>query len=70
MILARATHMATASGMLHVDPAPLLSVNYVPALNGIFKTAPLSPAELAATAAIAAVVFVAVEVEKWVKRRP
>jgi P-type Ca2+ transporter type 2C len=42
---------------------------YVPALNHIFKTAPLSLGELAATLAIAAVVFVAVEVEKWLKRR-
>jgi Ca2+-transporting ATPase len=42
---------------------------YVPALNHIFKTAPLSLEELAATLAIAAVVFVAVEVEKWLKRR-
>ena len=42
---------------------------YVPTLNDIFKTVPLSPAELAATLAIAALVFVAVEVEKWVKRR-
>jgi magnesium-transporting ATPase (P-type) len=42
---------------------------YVPALNSIFKTMPLSPAELAATFAIAAVVFVAVEIEKWTKRR-
>jgi Ca2+-transporting ATPase len=42
---------------------------YVPALNRIFKTEPLSPAELAATLAVAAVVFVAVEIEKWVKRR-
>jgi Ca2+-transporting ATPase len=42
---------------------------YVPALNHIFKTVPLSLTELAATLAIAAVVFVAVEVEKWVKRR-
>jgi P-type Ca2+ transporter type 2C len=42
---------------------------YVPALNSIFRTAPLSLTELAATLAIAAVVFVAVEVEKWVKRR-
>lgn len=40
---------------------------YVPAFNSIFKTAPLSLAELAATLAIAAVVFVAVEIEKWVK---
>ena len=42
---------------------------YVPALNHIFKTAPLSLGELAATLAIAALVFVAVEIEKWVKRR-
>lgn len=42
---------------------------YVPALNSIFRTAPLSLAELGATVAIAAVVFVAVEVEKWVRRR-
>jgi Ca2+-transporting ATPase len=42
---------------------------YVPALNSIFKTMPLSPAELAATFTIAAVVFVAVEIEKWTKRR-
>jgi Ca2+-transporting ATPase len=42
---------------------------YVPALNHIFKTAPLSLGELAATLAVAAVVFVAVEVEKWLKRR-
>jgi P-type Ca2+ transporter type 2C len=42
---------------------------YVPALNRIFNTAPLSPGELAAVIAIAALVFVAVEVEKWLKRR-
>jgi P-type Ca2+ transporter type 2C len=42
---------------------------YVPALNGIFKTQPLGATELAAALALAAVVFVAVEVEKWVRRR-
>ncbi|MDQ3829114.1 MAG: HAD-IC family P-type ATPase, partial [Candidatus Tectomicrobia bacterium] len=42
---------------------------YVPALNDIFRTAPLSAAELAAAIAIASVIFVAVEVEKWVRRR-
>jgi Ca2+-transporting ATPase len=42
---------------------------YVPALNDIFRTEPLSSVELAAAILIAAVVFVAVEVEKWVKRR-
>jgi Ca2+-transporting ATPase len=42
---------------------------YVPTLNSIFKTVPLSLPEFAITVAIAAAVFVAVEVEKWVKRR-
>jgi Ca2+-transporting ATPase len=42
---------------------------YLPALNAIFRTAPLSILELAATLAIAAIVFVAVEVEKWLRRR-
>jgi P-type Ca2+ transporter type 2C len=46
-----------------------MAIIYVPALNSIFKTMPLSPAELAATFTIAAVVFVAVEIEKWTKRR-
>jgi len=42
---------------------------YLPSLNSVFKTVPLSLPEFAITVAIAAVVFVAVEVEKWVKRR-
>jgi Ca2+-transporting ATPase len=42
---------------------------YVPALNSIFKTAPLTLTELAATLAISAAVFVVVEIEKWTKRR-
>jgi P-type Ca2+ transporter type 2C len=42
---------------------------YVPALNSIFKTAPLTLSELAATLAISAVVFLVVEIEKWTKRR-
>jgi Ca2+-transporting ATPase len=42
---------------------------YVPAMNSIFRTVPLSGAELAAAIAIASVVFVAVEIEKWVRRR-
>lgn len=42
---------------------------YVPQLNSIFKTTPLSFGQLAATLALSAVVFLAVEVEKLVKRR-
>ena len=46
-----------------------LATIYVPALNGIFKTAPLSLAELALVLGAASVVFWAVEGEKWLRRR-
>jgi P-type Ca2+ transporter type 2C len=46
-----------------------LATIYLPSLNSVFKTAPLSLRELALTLVIAAVVFVAVEIEKWFKRR-
>ena len=39
---------------------------YIPALNPIFKTAPLSLSELGIVVAVSAVVFVAVEVEKMI----
>jgi len=42
---------------------------YVPFLNPIFKTAPLSGGELLVTVGLSAVVFVAVEIEKAVRRR-
>ncbi len=42
---------------------------YVPVLSGVFKTEPLGAAELVLAVAVAATVFVAVEVEKWMKRR-
>jgi Ca2+-transporting ATPase len=42
---------------------------YVPSLNPVFKTAPLSAAELGFTLALSSVVFVAVEIEKLVRRR-
>jgi P-type Ca2+ transporter type 2C len=41
---------------------------YVPALNPIFKTEPLTPNELAITLALSSVVFFAVELEKVFKR--
>ena len=46
-----------------------LATVYVPALNGVFKTEPLSAGELALALAAPAGIFVAVEIEKWVKRR-
>jgi Ca2+-transporting ATPase len=42
---------------------------YVPAFNPIFKTEPLSINELALCLALSSVVFIAVEIEKWLIRR-
>ncbi|MGB7815135.1 MAG: calcium-translocating P-type ATPase, PMCA-type [Methylotenera sp.] len=41
---------------------------YVPAFNPIFKTEPLSMSELAICLALSSVVFIAVEIEKWLIR--
>jgi Ca2+-transporting ATPase len=46
-----------------------LAVLYVPFLQPVFKTAPLSLWELSACLGMSTVVFWAVEVEKWVRRR-
>jgi Ca2+-transporting ATPase len=46
-----------------------LATLYVPALNQVFKTAPLAATELALCFALAGVVFAAVELEKWATRR-
>ncbi|MFO1023690.1 MAG: cation-translocating P-type ATPase [Acetobacteraceae bacterium] len=42
---------------------------YVPALNAIFDTQPLSLAELAVCMAVSGTVLFAVELEKWVRKR-
>jgi len=42
---------------------------YVPALNPVFKTEALTPAELVLCLALSSVVFFAVEIEKWLIRR-
>jgi P-type Ca2+ transporter type 2C len=46
-----------------------LAVIYIPPLNQLFTTEPLSAVELAMALGISALVFVAVELEKWVKRK-
>ncbi|MBI4588667.1 MAG: cation-translocating P-type ATPase [Candidatus Rokubacteria bacterium] len=42
---------------------------YVPPLNDVFATVPLAPVELTVAVAVSSLVFVAVEAEKWLKRR-
>ena len=42
---------------------------YIPALNPVFRTEPLTLNELALTIALSSVVFFAVEIEKWRKRK-
>lgn len=46
-----------------------MAVLYVPMLQPIFKTEPLSADELLFSLALSTVVFFAVEVEKWLFRR-
>jgi Ca2+-transporting ATPase len=46
-----------------------MAVLYVPGLQPIFKTAPLTAGELAACLALSSVVFVGVEFEKALVRR-
>ena len=56
-------------GAVGLTLALQLAVIYIPALNAVFKTEPLSAVELGLAVAVAGVVFVAVEIEKWTKRR-
>jgi Ca2+-transporting ATPase len=46
-----------------------LAIIYLPALNRLFRTEPLSLTDLAVTLAAAALVFATVEIEKYIRRR-
>jgi P-type Ca2+ transporter type 2C len=46
-----------------------LLIVYLPALQSLFDTQPLAPVQLAVVLAASTVAFIAVEIEKWVRRR-
>jgi Ca2+-transporting ATPase len=46
-----------------------MAIIYVPTLNAIFKTQPLTLSELIICFALSSVIFIAVEIEKWLVRR-
>jgi Ca2+-transporting ATPase len=46
-----------------------LATVYIPALNPVFKTQPLTAGELALVLVLSTIVFIAVEIEKYFKRR-
>lgn len=55
-------------GALLITFALQLMIIYVPLFNDIFKTQPLTLAELGITLAVSSIVFWVVELEKWIKR--
>ena len=46
-----------------------LALIYVPVLQPIFETTALSPSELALVLMVSPIPFIAVEIEKWFRRR-
>ena len=57
------------SGAIGLTIVLQLSTLYVPPLARVFRTAPLTARELAACFGVASVIFVAVEIEKLIRRR-
>jgi Ca2+-transporting ATPase len=57
--------LAAVAGTVAVQ----LAIVYLPPLQSIFETAALGPAELAIVAVASTTVFLAVEAEKWFRRR-
>jgi Ca2+-transporting ATPase len=46
-----------------------LATVYIPVLNPVFKTQPLTAGEIALVLGLSTIVFIAVEIEKYFKRR-
>ncbi|RPF46862.1 Ca2+-transporting ATPase [Thermodesulfitimonas autotrophica] len=58
-----------ACGAVLLTVALQLAVVYTPALQGVFRTVALTPAELLLCFALGSLIFWAVEIEKWLTRR-
>jgi Ca2+-transporting ATPase len=58
------------AGAVAVTVALQMALIYIPALQQIFSTTPLSAIDLLWCGAVAGTIFVAVEAEKWLLRRP
>lgn len=56
-------------GSLVLTATLQLMIIYTPFFNAIFKTQPLTFSELLLTFAVSSIVFWAVEIEKWIKKR-
>jgi Ca2+-transporting ATPase len=56
-------------GAVLLGAALQLAVIYIPSLNALMKTQPLTAGELAICIGLPSLVFVAIEVEKWLLRR-
>jgi P-type Ca2+ transporter type 2C len=57
------------AGAVALSLVAQLAVVYLPALQRAFQTEALSPAQLAVVAVLSTAAFVAVEIEKWWRRR-
>ena len=59
----------TLLGMVGVTFALQLAVMYVPFLQEFFSTVPLPPADLLLALTLSSIVFIAIELQKWLARR-
>ncbi len=65
----RAVHKQTITGAVLLSFTFQMATIYIPFLNPVFKTQPLDLDELVISLGLASIIFFAVEIEKWWKRR-
>ncbi len=59
----------TLLAMLGITFALQLAVIYVPVMQAVFNTKPLLPTDLGIALALSSIIFIAIELEKWLARR-